>query len=138
MSCAKITIKSLPVRAEGPGPKRVREERGELAVLFPQGPVYNPVYFDIRPGPDHFRGSHYHLDRVEHFYIIQGTCRLHYVDLDTEEKGTLTVSQGDLITVRPGCAHRLEALELCRAVEFSGSVPSGSDSIPYDFSEHVA
>jgi len=134
MRSSKVRVRSLPVRTEGDDPRRVVEERGELVLLHPHGPVYDPLYFDIRPGRGLWRGSHYHKTKTENFYIISGACRLRIVDLDTSEEETLDLREGDLVTVSPGCAHRMEALDFCRVVEFSlEEVDYARDTFPYDF-----
>jgi mannose-6-phosphate isomerase-like protein (cupin superfamily) len=110
------------------------EPRGELALLHPHGPVFNPIYLDLRPGEGFFRAGHYHLTKTENFYIICGTCLIRLADIDTGERGTLELHQGDLITISPRCAHRMEAVEFCRIVEFSSEeVDYASDTMPFDF-----
>jgi dTDP-4-dehydrorhamnose 3,5-epimerase-like enzyme len=119
MATDKIVITRLPCGNEGNVPRRILESRGEMAILHPVGPVYNPVYFDLKPGHGNVRGRHYHNTKTEIFYLISGSCRLTWLDLDTGEKGALEAHQGDLVTIKPRCAHRFEAMEYCQVVEFS-------------------
>jgi mannose-6-phosphate isomerase-like protein (cupin superfamily) len=135
MSTWKVRVQTLPVRKGGQGARRIVEERGELAILHPNGPVYNPVVFDLRPGPGYYRGGHYHKTKTETFYIVQGSCVVRYCDLQSGSEGRVEAGQGDLITISPGCAHRLEALEMCRVVEWSGDDTKHlDDTFLYDFS----
>ncbi len=115
-------------------PSRIVEDRGQLAILHPRGPVYNPCYFDIQPGKDHFRGEHYHKSKTELFYIISGSCLLKYIDLDTKEAGDLRLKTGAMVQIMPMCAHRMEAEEFSQVVEFSLSdVDYASDTFSYLF-----
>ena len=134
MKSSKVLTRSLPVRTEGDDPRRIVEQRGELVVLHPHGPVYDPLYFDVRPGEGLYRGSHYHKKKTENFYIISGACRLRILDLDTGGEETIDLREGDLVTVSPGCAHRMEAIDFSRVVEFSlEEVDYARDTFPYDF-----
>jgi len=129
----KIRVTPLPCCAQQKGPRRIIEQRGELAVLHPSGPVYNPAYFDVRPGEGNIRGQHYHKRKTETFYVISGHCRICYLDLETEETGSIEVRQGDMVTILPRCAHRIEALEFCRVIEFSTEdVGYSEDTVPYE------
>ena len=131
---SSIRVESLPLQTQGRVPKRIREDRGELVVLHPVGPVYNPVYFDIHPGGHHSRGGHYHKSKTEFCYVIEGSCILQYVDLDTGEQGSVAAYHGDLITVSPRCAHRMYAVEFSRCLEFSADdVDYGEDTVSYAF-----
>jgi dTDP-4-dehydrorhamnose 3,5-epimerase-like enzyme len=106
-----------------------------MAVLQPSGPVYNPAYFDLKPLEGMFRGGHYHRNLTEILYIIRGSCRIRYVDLETGEKGTVEAGAGDLVTISPGCAHQLQAIDFLRAIEYSKQdVVHQDDTFLYDFS----
>lgn len=135
MAEPKVTKRSLQRGRDVIGAKRVVEERGELAVLHPQGPVFNPVYFNLNPGPGFYRGGHYHNVKIETFYVISGTMRLRWIDLHDGREETMTVTEGDLVTIHPRCAHRIEAIETCRAIEYSTSAYDfPGDDHPYAFS----
>ena len=100
--------------AEKTGPRLIAEDRGKLAILHPSGPVYNPCYFDIQPGKARFRGGHYHKSKTEVFYVISGSCLIRYYDPETGEHGSFGVQEGDMVTILPMCAHRMEAEEFCQ------------------------
>ena len=129
----KITVTPLPRSAQQKGPRRIIEQRGELAILHPSGAVYNPAYFDIQPGQDNIRGRHYHKSKAEIFYVIAGSCRLTYLNLETREKGSLEAYKGDMVTIMPRCAHQIEALEFCQVIEFSTQdVDYSEDTVSYE------
>ncbi len=134
MRAKKVIMTSLPNRKDEKGPRRIIEDRGELAVLHPAGPVYNPVYFDIHAGRGYVRGGHYHKRKTEYFYVISGACRIRFTDLETKEEDTLVAGPGDMVSIAPGCAHVLEAIQFCRVVEFS-TVEGDyrQDTFEYDF-----
>ena len=134
MESSKVRLTSLPRQMEGDGARRIIDDRGELAILHPHGPVHNPIYFDIRQGEDLFRGGHYHLTKTENFYVIDGVCLIRLADLDTGERATLELHPGDFITISPRCAHRMDAVEFCRVIEFSlEDVEYARDTVPFDF-----
>ncbi len=135
MATWKVRIQTLSSRRAARGPRRIVEERGEMAILQPTGPVFNPVYFDLHAGNGMFRGGHYHKTQTENFYIIQGSCMIKFVDLETGEHGTVQADGGDLVTISPGCAHKMEAIHFVRAIEYSKQEASyDDDTFRYDFS----
>ena len=135
MATWKVRIQTLSSRRGARGPRRIVEDRGSTAILQPSGPVYNPVYFDLHPLEGMFRGGHYHRNQTETFYIIRGSCKIRYVDLETGDTGTVEAGEGDLVTISPGCAHQLEATEFLRAIEYSKQeVSYQDDTFRYDFS----
>ena len=57
-----------------------------------------------------------------------------FVDLDTGQTGDFQVSAGDMVTIMPMCAHRMDAIEFCRVIEFSlEDVDYKADTVPYRF-----
>ena len=131
---AKIHLKRISFSAVEKRPRRIVEDRGELAILHPMGPVYNPCYFDLHPGSSLFRGSHYHRSKTEVFYVISGLCLVRYVDVATGEDGLIQAQSGDMITIMPMCAHRMEAVKFCQGIEFSlEDVDYEADTTAYKF-----
>ncbi|MBI5570588.1 MAG: WxcM-like domain-containing protein [Desulfomonile tiedjei] len=134
MGASGIRVESLPLRTQGRVPRRICEDRGELAVLHPVGPVYNPVYFDLHPGEDRSRGGHYHKSKTEFCYVISGSCSVEYLDLNTGEQGFVEAHHGDRITIGPRCAHRMQAVKFCQCLEFSADdVDYAEDTVSYVF-----
>ena len=57
-----------------------------------------------------------------------------FVDLDTGRAGDFQVSAGDMVTIMPMCAHRMDAIEYCQVIEFSlEDVDYSADTVPYGF-----
>ncbi len=134
MKDSRAQVTRLPVELGDSSRFRVIEKRCELARIQPGGPVYDPVYFDLKPGNGFFRGGHYHKTATEFFYVISGSCRIKLEDTETGEKETLVVSQGDFMTIAPGLAHRFEAVEFCRMVEFSSKEADyHEDTVRHEF-----
>ena len=131
---SKIRLKRISFSVAKKVPRRIVEDRGELAILHPMGPVYNPCYFDLHAGTGLFRGSHYHRSKTEIFYVISGLCLVRYVDVDTGENGLIQAQSGDMITIMPMCAHRMEAVKFCQGIEFSlEDVDYQADTTAYEF-----
>jgi mannose-6-phosphate isomerase-like protein (cupin superfamily) len=123
------------MKTEGDEPRRIVQDRGELAVLHPVGPVYNVLYFDICPGEGNFRGGHFHKTKRDTLYVVSGRCEMRLLDLDTSELTTIELKQGDMITIGPRCAHKLVAIEFSRVVEYSlDDVNYAEDTVPYELS----
>ncbi len=134
MKTSKIRLIRIASSVDKAGPRRIIEDRGELAILRPVGPVYNPCYFDILKGEGRFRGEHYHKSKTEVFYVISGSCHVRFVDLETGQTGDFQVSAGDMVTIMPMCAHRMESIEFCQVVEFSlENVDYSVDTVVYRF-----
>jgi mannose-6-phosphate isomerase-like protein (cupin superfamily) len=134
LTSSKININRIVSSADNTGSRLIAEDRGKLAILHPRGPVYNPCYFDIQPGKARFRGGHYHKTKTEVFYVISGSCLIRYYDQETGEHGSFGVQQGDMVTILPMCAHRMEAEEFCQVMEFSlEDVDYETDTFVYHF-----
>ncbi len=134
LTLPKVNIYRIASTAQNDGPRRIIEDRGELAILHPAGPVYNPCYFDIKPGDGLFRGEHYHRSKTEVFYVISGSCHFRFVDLETGQTGDFQVSAGEMVTIMPMCAHRMDSIEFCQVVEFSlQDVDYSADTFAYRF-----
>jgi hypothetical protein len=66
--------------------------------------------------------------------VISGSCLMRFVDLETGQTGDFQVGAGDMVTIMPMCAHRMEAIEFCQVVEFSlGDVDYKADTVSYGF-----
>jgi hypothetical protein len=56
------------------------------------------------------------------------------VDLETGQIGDFQVSAGDMVTIMPECAHRMDSIEFCQVVEFSlEDVDYKADTFAYRF-----
>ena len=52
---------------------------------------------------------HFHVDKHEMFYILEGTLRVDWIDTKTAEKNTTFVKQGNCMEVEQGTPHSLIA-----------------------------
>jgi len=53
---------------------------------------------------------HYHVNKYETWYVQSGTFNFHWIDPQTAEVITDTLTKGDIVTIYQGIAHQLEAL----------------------------
>ncbi len=128
----KISIQPLPVTEEHLPTRRIVQPRGELALIEHAGEFKTLTYFSIRKGAGYFRGAHYHRKKLEHLYIIAGRLRLVFVDLDSAESSDIEVKAGNKITIHPGCAHRLDALdEAVHVLEYFDMIHDPADDYPF-------
>jgi L-fuculose-phosphate aldolase len=129
----KIEIEELPLTDRFLRRKRLVQERGELA-LIEDGPAIRHLgYFSLKKGEGYFRGGHAHEKKTERFYIISGSLRLQYVDLESGEKGEVPLHSGMRVAVHPRCAHRFRAREDAQVIEYYDSVYDPHDDQPYEF-----
>jgi len=76
------------------------------------------------------RGNHYHLNKNETMYIIDGKMKLFCWIPSQSEIKEFIVERGDLITIKPQLGHAYQALEKSLAFEVS--------SLPYDPKDTVS
>jgi mannose-6-phosphate isomerase-like protein (cupin superfamily) len=128
----KILVEEVPMSGEPLKTRRIVEPRGEL-VLIEDGKQFRRLAcFSLKPGGGYFRGGHYHRDKVEHLYVISGRLRIRAADLETGERFEMELSTGSRVTIFPGCAHRFEAVEDARVIEYCDSVHNAEDDIRYE------
>jgi len=66
--------------------------------------------------------------------VISGSCLIRYYDLEIGEHGSFGVQEGDMVTILPMCAHRMEAEGFCQVEEFSlEDVDYETDTFVYHF-----
>jgi len=128
---AKIQIERLPVTDAFIARKRLIQERGELA-LIEDGMTFKHLgYFSIKKGEGFYRGAHYHVKKVEHFYVVSGRLLVRLVDLETGEKSKVELEAGCAAVLHPQCAHRFEALEETQVIEYYDSIYDPADDHHY-------
>ena len=128
----KILIETIPVTEERAPVKRVIQPRGELVMIEDGRQFRHLTYFTLKPGDGFFRGGHYHLEKLEQLYLAEGRLKLTFVDLDSEESSDVEIPAGTRITIRPRCAHRIEAIEESRVIEYFDSVHDPGDDHRYE------
>lgn len=128
----KIQIEELPITEEFLPRKRLLQDRGELALIEDGGMFRHLGYFSLKKGRGYYRGGHYHLNKVEHFYVVSGKIMIDLVDLETGEKGRVTVRTGNCVTLEPNCAHRFEAVEDTQVIEYYATTYDVADDLFYE------
>ena len=127
----KIRIQELPITEDFMRQKRLIQDRGELALIEDGKPFRHLGYFSLKKGEGYYRGGHYHRDKVENFYVVRGKIRVQLVDMDTNKRSTVSLKEGQIVTIYPNCAHRFEAEEEAQVIEYYDSVYDPEDDIPY-------
>ena len=113
----KVIIEKLPVTKNSAGAKRWTEEKGEFVQISHREEIRHLALFEIKKG--FFRGSHYHREKEEVFYVVRGKIRARFVDMETNERGESILEEGDKIRIEPLCGHILHGLEDSMVVEYS-------------------
>jgi len=113
----KVSVEKLPVTKNIAGAKRWTEEKGEFVQISHQEEIRHLALFEIKKG--FFRGSHYHREKEEIFYIARGRIRARFVDTETNESGESILEEGDKMRIKPLCGHILHGLEDSMVVEYS-------------------
>ncbi|MGD2125309.1 MAG: cupin domain-containing protein [Desulfobacteraceae bacterium] len=128
----KIKIEDLPITEEFLRQKRLIQERGELALIEDGKDFKHLGYFSLKKGKGYSRGGHYHIKKIEHFYIISGKLRVRLVDLESGEESETNLHEGQRVTIYPKCAHRFEAEEDAQVIEYYDCRYEPDDDVPYD------
>ena len=113
----KVIIEKLPVTKNIAGAKRWTEEKGEFVQISHREEIRHLALFEIKMG--FFRGSHFHRQKEEVFYVVRGRIRARFVDTETDERGEFVLEEGDKIRIKPLCGHILHGLEDSMVVEYS-------------------
>ena len=112
----KLEIQQPPISSIG---GRIFTPAGEIAQIMSGLLIKYIAYIEFNNDPELRRGNHYHKDKEEFLYIIKGKLKAIYKDLDTETIKELILETGDLIYIKPRCAHVYVPLEYTQAIEFS-------------------
>lgn len=66
------------------------------------------------------RGKHYHQQKREHFYLIDGLMTGYFwLPDEPDQIHEIELRKGDLLTVEPGLVHAFQAIERTLVVELS-------------------
>jgi dTDP-4-dehydrorhamnose 3,5-epimerase-like enzyme len=128
----KYKIETLPVTAEFLKEKRLIQERGELVLLADGEEIRHITFFSLNPGPEYFRGGHYHKKKTETFYIVSGKLRIFLADVENLKQDVMEVTAGQKIMIYPMCAHKFQAIEPSQVIEYYSTPYDGKDDIPFD------
>jgi dTDP-4-dehydrorhamnose 3,5-epimerase-like enzyme len=137
MSLEKVTIRTLPIISppipEGGG--RIANGNGELAQIVNGAAFRFLAYLEFKPQSTLLRGNHFHERKTETLYVLAGQLDGFYEDLDTGESAVYRLNAGDVVTIRPRCAHAYRPLKYTQAVEMSDETYDASDTHPYQLQD---
>jgi dTDP-4-dehydrorhamnose 3,5-epimerase-like enzyme len=129
----KYSVQHLPTM-NPPFPSdggRTVNASGEMAQIVSNEHLRHVVYVDFKPD-GRPRGNHYHVKMQMHgLYVIKGELSVMLVDLDDGSHSSITLRTGDLIRIRPRCAHVFVAKEYTQAIELNDTPFDPTDTIPY-------
>ena len=131
---AKVTFRSLPF-VEPPIPPeggRLKNAAGEMVRVINGDSFSFAAYIEFQAAVSKLRGNHYHANKVETLYIMTGSLRAMYYDLDTLATEEKVLRAGDLVTIQPRCAHVYLPLEYSQALELAGDPYDAADTIFHD------
>jgi quercetin dioxygenase-like cupin family protein len=118
----------------GPRLKRLLLPQGELAQLLDgDQPMRYLAFVELREGT--IRGNHFHKVKEEFIYVLAGRVRVVVEDTDDKARATVDLKPGELLFISTEVAHRVDALQMGQAVEFSESRFDGSDTYRYIITE---
>tara|TARA_R100000808_G_scaffold24949_2_gene59775 strand:+ start:1830 stop:2183 length:354 start_codon:yes stop_codon:yes gene_type:complete len=99
-------------------PKKVQKIWGhELWLANDEENNYCGKILNIKNG--HKFSMHYHSDKHETFYILEGMCILRSIDTETATQVSLPLNEGDCYTIDRLVPHQIEALTDCVIIESS-------------------
>ena len=128
----KVKIEALPITKDFLREKRLLQERGELVLLADDEEIRHITFFTLNPGPNYFRGGHYHKKKIEKFYIVSGKLRILLVDVETQENDVIHVTAGQKVTIYPMCAHKFQAITPAQVIEYYATSYDPDDDIRFD------
>jgi dTDP-4-dehydrorhamnose 3,5-epimerase-like enzyme len=127
----KITkLNSINSLSTCPPPEsgRLSGEKGNVLLLNNGRKIKYLSILETNEG--YLRGNHYHRKKVENVFVLAGRVRGEFwIEGCPEEKLVKVLEEGDLITVRPGCAHSLISIEKSIMVEFSPQAFDPTDQL---------
>lgn len=130
VSIKKLEIQSPPIASEG---GRILTPAGEIAQIINGTSFIFLAYIEFQNNPQAPRGNHYHEVKNEYLYIVKGRLRAIYHDVDSGAQKETFLESGNLINIKPRCAHVYFALEYTQAIEFSPNIFDPNDTKEYFF-----
>jgi len=132
-----MKTEKLVIRKNGGDPSRpwermVVEPRGTLYQLESGQSFCHLLAIVCPPVEGAYRGRHFHREKREEFFLVQGRMRFCWYDLDTDAHAGCDILPGDRLLILPLLAHSFIAVEPSVLVEFAQIPYAESDSIPAD------
>lgn len=128
----KYFLKTLPVTENFLKEKRLIQERGELALIADGQEIRHITYFSLNPGPDYFRGNHYHKKKKETVYVISGKLKVLLKDIENQQSEVIILTSGDKLTIMPLCAHKFFCIEKAQVIEYYQTSFDAEDEFLYN------
>jgi mannose-6-phosphate isomerase-like protein (cupin superfamily) len=123
----KIIIEKLPETKEIDGAKRWEDAKGEFVQISYREDIGHVAFFELRKGQ--FRGNHYHEKKEEVFYIISGSIRAIFTDIDSSEREERILTKGDKVQVPTRVGHIFHGQENALIVEYSPQYYDKEDAL---------
>lgn len=111
------------------------EKPNSINYVFHNGePIRFLTYLEFAPGKE--RGNHYHKEKEENLFVINGMLEAKFWLLDdSNEILELTLEPGDIVNVKPQVAHVYVSEEGASAIEFSPKKLNYEDNIKLSMEE---
>ncbi len=123
ISSTSPKIRNLRERSAG-------STRRASSCRYPGGKTSSPGFFRAAQGT--VRGGHYHERKEEVFYVVRGTIKAVFADLDGGGKETCLLEKGMKVRVGTRVGHRFEGIEDSLVVEYSPQYYDGTDASRID------
>ncbi|MBK9156418.1 MAG: hypothetical protein IPM25_19790 [Chloracidobacterium sp.] len=136
VSIQRLNTKEPPLGEDG---GRIVSNAGEIAQIVSGGTGFRYLAYIDFTESKFPRGNHYHRNKEEHMYLIRGGLIAVYEDIDSKERKQVTLTEGDLVSIKPMCAHVYFPIEYTQIVEFAADPFDSKDTEKYivasDFTE---
>ncbi len=129
----KVRIWKLPETKDVLGAKRWVEDKGEFAQISYGEEIRHLAFFELKKG--YMRGGHYHKEKEETFYVIDGRMYGICIDTDTGERREYIVGKGEKMFISPRCGHIFYGMEDTLVVEYSPQKYVSEDTVAMEFGD---
>ncbi|HVN96156.1 MAG TPA: cupin domain-containing protein [Syntrophorhabdaceae bacterium] len=129
----KVLVEKLPETKQIDGAKRWVDEKGEFVQISYHEDIGHVAFFELKKGQ--FRGNHYHEKKEETFYVISGSIRAIFADVDTLAKQERILTKGDKVHVPTRIGHAFFGLEDALVVEYSPQYYDKKDALKMDLGD---
>lgn len=128
----RLEVKTPPLDENG---GRIISQAGEIAQIVSGTSFKFLAYIEFEESGETPRGNHYHVNKEEFFYVVKGRLRAIYENLETKERAETVLETGDLVSVKPKCAHVYFPVEYTQLIEFSTGAFDPADTYKHVVAE---
>lgn len=133
ITISKLSKEKQPELFEKEGKGYFYTHHGAQACVIHNGEPMSYLSY-VEFAPLRSRGNHYHCKKHENICIIFGIMKARFVLPDeTNDVYEITLEQGDIVHINPGCAHSFLSEQGAAAVEYSPEKYEKVDTIKYSF-----